>query len=314
MMHELVMSYAVIIPILCLEGNPYLKGLLEALQQQSYLPKEVHLVIGDRRQGRAINFGVSQADTTYIATLDDDSFIDDRDLFKKLMTELEADSSLGMVGSACEIPDWASPFQKRAMRQIARRWFPTQLKTVDSDMVQHPCLMLRKSFFEQIGGEDEELIRGLDPVLRKKVRDANKRVAVVADTWVYHLLPNRWWALMKMYFRNGRGSGYASRHYPERVLELSDGYDLGVFTERRSFGYRLVRRGARLLKAFVQFKWIALSTDLAYGAGVLIERCAPTPHAEVPEIEKVESGVWSKDLSWVKLHHVQLRKKNEHGC
>ena len=293
-----------------LEGNPYLKGLLEALQKQSVMPKEVHLVIGDRRQGRAINYGMSKASTKYVATLDDDSFIDDPDLFKKLLNSFEEDESLGMIGAACEIPDWASSFQKKAMREIPRRWFPTQEKSVDSDMVQHPCLMMKKALFEEIEGEDEELIRGLDPVLRKKVRDAGKRVVVVANTWVYHLLPDGLFRLLKMYFRNGRGSGYATRHYPERVLELSDGFDEGQFVEKRPFYFRVTRRLAGMCAYLVKGKWIALSTDLAYSFGVIWERFIPTPVNHIPKILNIESSVWSEELSWVKLHKIELEKKN----
>lgn len=293
-----------------LEGNPYLKGLLEALQKQSVMPKEVHLVIGDRRQGRAINYGMSKASTKYVATLDDDSFIDDPDLFKKLLSSFEEDDSLGMIGAACEIPDWASSFQKKAMREIPRRWFPTQDKSVDSDMVQHPCLMMKKALFEEIEGEDEELIRGLDPVLRKKVRDAGKRVVVIANTWVYHLLPDGLFKLMKMYFRNGRGSGYATRHYPERVLELSDGFDEGEFVEKRPFYFRVSRRLAGMCSYLIKGKWIALSTDLAYSFGVIWERFVPTPVNHIPKILNIESSVWSDELNWVKLHKIELEKKN----
>ena len=304
------MSYAVIIPILNLDRSPHLDGLIEALRQQSYVPDEVHLVIGDRRQGRAINFGVSQAQSDLVATLDDDSFIDDQDLFKKLISAISEDQSLGMIGAACEIPEWASSFQKRAMLQIPRRWFQTQEKTVDSDMVQHPCLMMRKSLFEQIGGEDEELIRGLDPVLRKKVRDAGKRVVIVANTWVYHLLPDRFWSLMKMYFRNGRGSGYASRHFPERVIELSDGFDGGSFVEKRSLAYRFFRRIGWLLVHLVRFKWIVLATDLAYGFGVIWERFSPTPLINISRVRAVKSREWSEELNWIKCHHVELEKND----
>jgi glycosyltransferase involved in cell wall biosynthesis len=303
------MSYAVIIPVLRLEGNPYLKGLLEALQQQSCKPAELHLVIGDKRQGRAINYGVSQAQSEVIATLDDDSFIDDVDLFKKLLDALASDESLGLIGAACEIPEWASSFQKKAMREIPRRWFPIQTQTVDSDMVQHPCLMMKKSFFEQIQGEDEELIRGLDPVLRKKVRDAGKRVAVIANTWVYHLLPDGLLRLMKMYFRNGRGSGYASRHFPERVLELSDGYDEGQFVEKRSLPFRIARRVLGLMKNMGLGKWVVTATDLAYACGVLFERISPTPFAQIPQVKSIKSEIWSEELDWVKVHRVELDEK-----
>ena len=235
-------EYSVIIPVLNMETNPYLDTILSSLSEQSVLPQAVHLVVGDRRQGRAINYGVNKADTKYIATVDDDSQIDDKDLFKKLLAAMEKDESIGMGGAACCIPEFASSFQQRAMRQIPRRFFPVQKENVDSDMVQHPCLIMSRQLFLDIDGEDEDLIRGLDPVLRKKVRVAGKRVTIIADTWVYHLIPDGFWKVVKMYYRNGRGSGYASRMYPDRVLELSDGYDAGEFVEKRNIFYRVWRR------------------------------------------------------------------------
>ncbi|MBF0197224.1 MAG: glycosyltransferase [Planctomycetes bacterium] len=301
------LNYSIIIPVLKLEGNPYLEDLLRNLGQQSIKPEIVHLVVGDKRQGRAINYGVSQAKSEYIATLDDDSFIDDPDLFKKLLEEMAEDDQIGMAGAACEIPPWATPFQKKAMEEIERRSFPTQKKTIDSDMVQHPCLIMPRAFFEEIGGEDEELIRGLDPVLRKKVRDAGKRVVIVANTWVYHLLPPGWASLVKMYYRNGKGSGYAQRHFPERVLELSDGYDGGSFVEKHSFFYRLSRRLIKLMSSLVQGKWLKISTDLAYGAGVLREKCAPAKMQNIPTREGVESSPWTGWDFEVKVHQVKLK-------
>jgi len=208
-----------IIPVLKLEDNPYLASILESLSKQTLPPEAVHLVVGDRRQGRAINYGVSQSDTEYIGTVDDDTQIDDPELFRKLIDAMESDDSIGMGGAACLIPDFASDFQKKAMKQIPRRFFPLQKENIESDMVQHPCLVMPRKLFLDIGGEDEELIRGLDPVLRKKVRDAGKKVMIIADTWIYHLIPDGFWKVVKMYYRNGRGSGYAARNYPQRAWQ-----------------------------------------------------------------------------------------------
>jgi GT2 family glycosyltransferase len=281
-------KYSLIIPVLKIEDNPYLESILNSLSEQSFKPDAVHLVVGDRRQGRAINYGVSKADTKYIGTVDDDSQIDDPELFKKLINAMEGDETIGMAGAACTIPDSASSFQKRAMRQIPRRFFPIQAENIDSDMVQHPCLLMKKELFQAIGGEDEELIRGLDPVLRKKVRDAGKRVAIIADTWIYHLIPDGFINVIKMYYRNGRGSGYASRNYPERVLELSDGFDQGEFIERRSLLFRLFRRLFSLLASICKFQFIKVATDIAYAFGVIKEKLTPS-YIEIPRVKEIKT-------------------------
>jgi len=302
-------TYSLIIPVLNMEKNPYLDSILESLDKQTFKPKAVHLVIGDRRQGRAINYGVSQADTKYIGTVDDDSQIDDPELFRKLVDAMETDESIGMGGAACTIPDFASSFQKRAMLQIPRRFFPVQNRTIDSDMVQHPCLIMKRDFFNEIGGEDEELIRGLDPVLRKKVRNAGKRVAIIANTWIYHLIPDGFLNVVKMYYRNGRGSGYASRNYPERVIELSDGFDNGDFIEHRSLLFRVFRRILSLMVSICKLEFIKIATDIAYMCGVVKEKFSPS-YIDIPKIKKIETKIEEKDNCSFKLflHRVELEK------
>lgn len=282
-------NYSIIIPVLKPGDVDRMVPLLDSIGGQSRPPAQVHLVAGDKRQGRAINYGVKQAGTKYVATLDDDSVLDDAKLFEKLLSVMGADPSIGMAGAACEIPEWASPLQKRAMREIARRHFPRQAETIDSDMVQHPCLMMEREFFLKIGGEDEELIRGLDPVLRKKVRDAGRRVVIAADTWVYHLIPDSLPGIVKMYFRNGKGSGYAQRHYPGRVLELSDGYDQGSFTERRPFAYRACRRAFGLAGAVLSGRFIRAATDIAYSLGVAREKLFPSAASAIRTVDRVEA-------------------------
>jgi len=302
-------TYSLIIPVLNMDENPYLDSILESLANQSFKPESVHLVIGDRRQGRAINYGVSQADEKYIGTVDDDSQIDDTELFRKLIDAMELDDSIGIGGAACTIPDFATPFQKRAMRQIPRRFFPVQNESVDSDMVQHPCLIMNRKFFQEIGGEDEELIRGLDPVLRKKVRDAGKRVAIIADTWIYHLIPDGFFNVVKMYYRNGRGSGYASRNYPERVLELSDGFDKGEFVERRPFIFRIFRRLFSLIVSICKFEFIKIATDIAYMCGVIKEKLTPS-YIAIPKVNKIDTEIDKNSQYPFKLflHRVELEK------
>lgn len=299
-------AYSLIIPVLRMEGNPYIDSILSSLDEQSLLPEAVHLIIGDCRQGRAINYGVTKTSTKYIGTVDDDTQIDDPKLFEKLIDAMNNDSSIGMGGAACTIPEFASKFQKKAMREIPRRFFPIQNKNVDSDMVQHPCLVMPRKLFNDIKGEDKELIRGLDPVLRKKVRDTGKRVTIIADTWIYHLIPDGFWNVVKMYYRNGRGSGYASKNYPERVIELSDGYDDGEFTEKRNFLFRLIRRCSSLLKSIITLKCIKVSTDLSYILGVIKEKLNPS-YLNIPQVEKITTEEKSNYKYKLFLHKVTLK-------
>lgn len=282
-------DYSLIIPVLDEKNNPHLAGLLASLARQSHPPREIHVVVGDNRQGRAINYGASQASTPYVGTVDDDTQIDDPGLFAKILRAMEGDGTIGMGGAACEIPAFATPFQQQAMRQIPRRFFPMARENVDSDMVQHPCLVMPRSLFMTIGGEDESIIRGLDPVLRKKVRDAGRRVVVIADTYVYHMLPGSLGKLAQMYFRNGRGSAFARRHHPERILELTDGHDRGTFVERRSLGYRAFRRMYYFLCAMATLQFIRVVVDAAYILGFSYESLFRSYKAQAKAVVRIDT-------------------------
>ena len=175
-------------------------------------------------------------------------------------------------------------------------------------MVQHPCLIMEREFFTRIGGEDESLVRGLDPVLRKRARDAGKRVVIIADTWVYHALPGTLGGIMKMYYRNGRGSGFALRFYPEKILELSDGYDKGAFVEKRPMPYRIVRRIGYILGSILTLKFIRLAMEVSYTAGLIKEYLAPGYTLEKPEIQNISTSEKEGYPFKYYLHEVRLKK------
>ena len=138
------MLASVIIPVATDRQTDSLTSLLDALAKQTLRDFEVILVIGDNRQGRAINNGVKEAGGKWIITMDDDTQVSDDNLLEKLIAAMEADSSIGLGGGSCVIPDSATRFQKQAMLQIPRRFFPIQQHNVESDFVQHPCLILRE--------------------------------------------------------------------------------------------------------------------------------------------------------------------------
>lgn len=306
MVSSMLTDYSIIIPVFKLLGNKYIEQLLQSIAYQTHKPLEVHIVSGDSRQGRSINYGVSACKTKYIATLDDDSIIDDSMLFEKLVKAMEADSTIGIGGASCLIPPDASPLQKKAMKEIPRRFFPVQKENVDSDMVQHPCLIMERDYFNGIGGEDESLVRGLDPVLRKKGRDGGKRVVIIADTWVYHALPSSIGGIMEMYYRNGRGSGFALRFYPEKILELSDGYDKGVFVEKRPMPFRMIRRIGYILFSLLCFKLIRFLMEISYTAGLVKEYLSPGYTLKKPEIDSIKTSEKTGYPFKLIIHEVSL--------
>jgi len=260
----------IVIPSLDGHRDGKLPALLKSLGRQSFKDFEVRLVLRDPRQGRAINQAVRDGRGDIIMTLDDDTQLGHPWIIETLVRVLDSDPAIGIAGaSTVPTPD-ASEFQRTACRQIPRRYFPVVERIVDSDMAQHPCLAMRREVFEEVGGEDESLVRGLDPLLRHKVRQAGYRVVIAPFTWVGHPLPESIFRISRMYFRNGRGSAFGHRHFPERIYELSHGGP-EKFAPRRSFFYRSCRYPLRMLSSIFTFQWFKLVSEVSHLAGYLWE-------------------------------------------
>jgi GT2 family glycosyltransferase len=275
----------IVIPSLDGSRGGKLDSLLRSLRRQSYQDFEVRLMLLDPRQGRAINRAVRAARGEIVVILDDDTGLGHGRVIENLIAALDADPGIGIAGGSTVPDPSSSEFQKSACRQIPRRYFPVVDRVVDSDMAQHPCLAIRKDLFLQVGGEDEELVRGLDPLLRHRVRQAGYRVVIVPDTWVSHPLPEGLGRIFRMYFRNGRGSAYAARHFPDRIYELSDGSPGLEFAARRPIAYRAFRYPARMLASILRRRWIKLVAEAGYLTGYVTEivsgsRARPVPPPE----------------------------------
>jgi len=271
----------VIIPTRDGDRDGRLARLRQDLRRQTFREFETITVSGDPRQGRAINRAARIGRGEILITLDDDTVLESPDVFARLIEALDADPTIGIAGASTVVPSGASRFQRIASEEIPRRLFPVVEETIDSDMAQHPCMAIRRDVFERVGGEDEELVRGLDPLLRHKVREAGYRVVIAARAWVAHPLPEGLRAVVRMYFRNGRGSAFAHRHHPERIYELSDGFDRNRFPPKRPLGFRIARHGWRFTRSLVGGRWVGLSAQIAYIAGFVYERFVATPAAPI---------------------------------
>jgi glycosyltransferase involved in cell wall biosynthesis len=159
---------SVIIPTCDAKRNGYFKKLIGQIQNQDFQDFELIIVRGDSRQGRAINVGVSLAKGKYVITLDDDTQLPKSNTFSNLVKCIEENSDFGMVGGINFIPEDATPFIRRTMTELPRRSTPAIDKVVDSDLAEHPLLIMKKDVFIKIGGENELIPRGLDPYLRNE--------------------------------------------------------------------------------------------------------------------------------------------------
>jgi GT2 family glycosyltransferase len=258
-------TVSVVIPTFDAYRNGYFLKLLNQLSRQSFRYFEIVVIRGDPRQGRAINIGAAIAQGNYLFILDDDTSIPDSDTFHKLVAVMEAHPEIGIAGGNNVIPKDANPFIQRVMKEIPRRsWEPVHSIT-ESDLAEHPCMIMRTLEFKRIGGENELIPRGLDPYLREEFRKVGKRAVVVPEVVYHHLPPANLNKLLRQFFRNGRQAAYTNRNYPQWVIETPSAH--GQFKARATVPRRILRFPMRLLKALITGKPIWFLCDVSYALG-----------------------------------------------
>jgi glycosyltransferase involved in cell wall biosynthesis len=259
---------SIIIPTSDAYRNGLFPALLRQLSDQGFQDFETIIIKGDSRQGRAINTGAAMARGRYLLTLDDDTHLVSKDAIEILCSILERYESIGMAGGINGIPADASAFVRRVMREIPRRSTPPVNEITDSDLAEHPLLIMRKDVFTEVGGENELIPRGLDPYLRREFRNAGYRVVVVPGVHYSHLPPDSLSSLIKQFYRNGRLAAFCNRFYPHWVFETPDTHR-SEFLMQRPFRYRAARYLLNMLKRFCKGHLIYLTVSIAYAAGFI---------------------------------------------
>jgi glycosyltransferase involved in cell wall biosynthesis len=257
---------SVIIPTFDGYRDGYFPSLMKQLSEQTYQNFEIIIITGDQRQGRAINSGVDIARGKYLLTLDDDTRLLRRDSLEKLLRVIKADPGIGMAGGINTIPKSASSFVKRVMQEIPRRSTPKVAEITESDLAEHPLLIMRKDIFLQVGGENELLPRGLDPYLRMEFRRAGYKVVVVPEAYYSHLPPATFKKLVKQFFRNGKQAAFCNKFFPQWLIE-TPGTHVNDFVEKRSFYFRVFRYALNMLINLLKGRWIYISVYIAYALG-----------------------------------------------
>ncbi len=246
----------------------YLPGLLEQLGRQDLPGMEVLVVVGDNRQGRALNTAADLARGEILITLDDDSRLADDSTLSRLVSALRAHPEVGMAGGANQPPPDARGLVRRVMEEIPRRSSPPVQAVTDSDMAEHPCLAMPRAAFCAVGGENELIPRGLDPYLRTAFREAGYRVVVVPGVVYHHLPPTTLPGLLRQFFRNGAQSRYCSQLYPEWVYDTVEEHSAGPAPRVPVCG-RALRLGRGVIGSALRGHWVYVACRLSYAAGWL---------------------------------------------
>lgn len=253
--------------------------LLESVGRQSYTDYETILIKGVSPQGKAINQGANQARGEILLILDDDSELADTGVFARLVQTLDDDETIGMAGASIVMFPDANPFQKKAALQFPRLHTPIVDEVTDSDFACHGCCAIPRRVFDEVGGEREDILRGLDPDLRVRLRAAGYRVVLVPHSPIYHPMPRNWNTLLRIFFRNGFGSAYTYRFRRDSVYETHESLHDRDFQPRTNLPYRIARYPLRLLKALATFQMMRFtaycSYALGYGWGLLTARRIP---------------------------------------
>lgn len=270
---------SVIVPTLDGDRGGNVARLLADISEQTVKDVEVIVVEGVRPNGRARNVGAARARGRYLVFVDDDVRLGHRGLLANLVGALERNRTFGLVGPSQLVPPDATRFQRAVARQLPRTRFSVVADPVETDMVTHMCLAIPADLWRELGGEHDELVRGTDPDLRNRVRQAGKRVVVVPGTWAYHPPPASLGALLRSAWRGGRGAAWVRRHHPDRAFDVPEGPFAGRVPVRRGFR-RIARFAARLAGAALRGRFLLLAADLAYAAGYvsfLLARREPRP-------------------------------------
>ncbi len=256
----------------------YLQKLLAEIHAQTFSGFEIIIIRGDPRQGRAINIAAECAQGKYLLTLDDDSSVPDPATFWKLITVMEDHPDIGLAGAANQIPENASAFVKRVMKELPRRATQLVKEITNSDLAEHGCLIMRTAEFKRLGGENELIPRGLDPYLRQAYRKTGRRVVVVPGAIYHHLPPASLGKLMRQFYRNGRQAAFSNRHFPQWIIETPSHH--GNFKSHVPLTIRVCRFPLRLLEALIRGKLILFLSEVAYGLGFINEWINEWPHSQ----------------------------------
>jgi len=260
---------SIIIPTMGAAREEFLPGLLAQIERQTFRNFEVILVIGDTRQGRAINCGAALAEGRYLVTFDDDTRLGSDALLEKMLAQVEKHPAIGMAGVANLVPENVSWFVRRIMQELPRRTSPIVSEIIDSDLAEHPCCLIPREIFLEVGGENELIPRGLDPYLRQAIRRAGYRVVVLPDLFIHHLPPKTFRKFVRQFYRNGKMAAYVNKFYPQFVVELTTEHGTAV-APKRSIPARIVSYIWRLLKTIVTFRAFYLLSLVLYLSGYLI--------------------------------------------
>jgi hypothetical protein len=244
---------ALIIP--SLDGK--VEPLLASVRRQTWQPAEIAVVRGVSPNGKARNQGVAQTTAPILVFVDDDALLGDEHVIENLVEPLLHDPTIGVTGASKLLPPQAPWFQRWTAREVPRIEHPVVNAPLETNPdpplfyceITTTCCAMRRAAFEQVGGFDETLVRGVDTeffvrVRRTQVDDGRRtmdegeehgplnvhhsssvirrssacyRFILVPNTWTYHPAPATLRALLRKQFLYGYGHAQEVQRDPARA-------------------------------------------------------------------------------------------------
>jgi Glycosyltransferase like family 2 len=240
---------AVIIP--SLHGN--VEPLLASMRRQTLQPAEIAVVRGVHPNGRARNQGVVQTSAPLLVFVDDDAVLGDKHVLANLVAPLLEDPTIAVTGASKLLPPRAPWFQRWVAREVPRIEHQVVAQPLETNPdpptfyceITTTCCAMRRAIFEQAGGFDEMLLRGVDTEFfvrirrmsvvsgplsiaahgqtpttdnqQRRIDDTHYRFVLVPNTWVYHPAPATLRALLGKHFLYGMGHAQEVRRDPARA-------------------------------------------------------------------------------------------------
>ena len=240
---------ALIIP--SLHGD--IERLLASVRRQMLQPAEIAVVRGVRPNGRARNQGVAQTSAPLLVFVDDDAVLGDEYVLANLVAPLLEDPTIAVAGASKLLPPSAPWFQRWVAREVPRIEHPVVAQPLETNPdppsfyceITTTCCAMHRELFEQAGGFDEALLRGVDTEFFVRLRrmsvvrsplsvalldrprtidhgprtthDTRYRFILIANTWVYHPAPATLQALLRKHFLYGIGHAQEVRRDPARA-------------------------------------------------------------------------------------------------
>lgn len=256
---------SIIIP--CKDESRDISGLLKDISvQEKTFDTEVIRITGIAPPGKARNMGVNKACGSILIFIDCDIRLGNEKYLANLVENLSKDNNIGAVCASLRLPPEASSFQLRYARQVLHCESPIVNKLTDVFTASSACFAIPKSIFLELGGFNENIIRGEDSELTARLIKAGYRAVLAPDTWCFHPPPANLCQLLETNFRYGLGASFVDAFYPGLNIDV---HPQGVvyFSSRKTIPERIKRFFLSGCGAIVKMKNLLIMAKLSYAAG-----------------------------------------------